>query len=228
VLEDWKTGTTNEDWNKQLGSLIVAAGVRIEAASALSESTFGSSLEDLTVEQLTAILREYYTHADPAMICNDLQCVKKHEDFNTIYPALTDLVVVPDAAIAELMAAHSNVTERTRFSCAVGHQRVGPLCTLCKDDFAGGSTNICKHCATSTTYARVLVFLIGLVLMWIVFVVLPARLIKKARARMQSHQQIFEYEEFQLVGANAQRASAFVYAKIIVSHFQVSRGRVCH
>jgi serine/threonine protein kinase len=210
-----------KDWKKQLGSLIVAAGVRMEAASALSESTFGSSLEDLTIEQLTAILREYYMPTDPA------HWGTEHEDSilipgsRAIYSALSDFVVVPDTAIAVVMAVHSNATQRTRFSCAVGHRSAGPLCTLCENDFAGGSTNICKHCESSTTWTRVIVFLIGLVLLWIVLVVLPARLIKKARARMQSRQEMFEYNEFRLVGANTQRASAFVYAKIIVSHFQV-------
>jgi hypothetical protein len=219
-LLDAEDAGDDEVWKKQLGNLAVGAGIRIEATNTLSESTLGSSLMDLNLEQITAILHLYYTQTELT------ETVTEYAGFNIIYPGREARVVVPDVAIAEVLARRAadvrgNKTHQTRFSCAVGHQHGGPLCAVCEHGFAGGSTSICKHCESSTTGIRVVVFVLALVLAWMVLVALPARLIKQAKDKMQSRQQAAQFHGLQLVGANSQRASAFVYVKIIVSHFQV-------
>jgi hypothetical protein len=224
ILEtEWKIQSEYDlqIWHDQLVSLTAAAGVRIEATTALAQNTFGSSLEDLTTEQLKDVLRGYYSQLNANRFEPDLG-----DDFRVTYTKLWNTVVVPDSAIADVASLTTTDTAgQTNFSCAVGYNDTSPLCSLCEEHYAGGSTNTCKYCNVGTTGYRLITFIViaGLVYAagWLVF----PKLINQYKSRMQARSQTGGSDnkrDFVLVGgANTQQASAFVYGKIVVSHFQV-------
>jgi hypothetical protein len=228
LIAEWTIQSDDEyeDWRQQLISLAAAAGIRIEAATALTQSTFGSSLQDFSIEQLKAVLRAYYLQLTDQAFEPDIG-----EEFKISFIQLADTVVVPDAAIATVTSIEETdgsdaAQYDTIFSCAVGYDKMSPLCTLCNGDYAGGSTAVCKHCDETTTGVRVLVFVFALLLAYIISMLLPTWLIRQYKARAErrigSRKEESEGEgHLQLVGANTQQASVYVYMKIIVSHFQV-------
>ena len=230
VLEAEWTIQSDEDlegWRQQLVSLASAAGIRIEAATALTQSTFGSSIQDFSIEQLKEVLRGYYSQFTDVAFEPNIG-----DEFKVNFIDLTETVVIPDAAIATVTSIEEadggDATHyETNFSCAVGYDQSSPLCTLCEDDYAGGSTAPCKHCDAGTTGYRVLVFMFALAIAYYISTVLPTWLISQYRARANRKQtrnrkEGSEANKLQLVGgANTQQTSVYVYMKIIVSHFQV-------
>ena len=238
-----KPGSISEDeeWKQQLVSLAAGARILVESENDFSESTLGSSLKDLSTEQLAVILYAYYvgitqpqqtlgsveleaTHIELASIWREKQPTPIFDGLRATFTDLHDTVVVPDAAIAAVRSNVSDMAPSTIFSCGTGHSYKSPLCALCEPGYAGGSTHTCKHCTSGTTGIRVGAFLLLLALGWALITWLPQWILGKARARMQSnlHESSSDSSDLRVVGANgAQGGSAFTYSKIIVSHFQV-------
>jgi hypothetical protein len=224
VLEtEWKIQSEEDkqEWKDQLVSLAAAAGVRIEATTALASSALSSSLDDLEIDQLKDVLRGYYFQLTADEFEPDLGGA-----FRVAYTKIGDTVVVPDSAIADVAALTSTDTAgSTNFSCAVGYNSTSPLCSLCEEHYAGGSTNTCKFCTVGTTGYRLVVFMIMLGLVYAAGWLLVPKLIRQYKGRTQARSRkeaSDKVDKFVLVGgANTQQTSAFVYGKIIVSHFQV-------
>lgn len=240
-----KPGSISEDeeWKQQLVSLAAGARIRVESENDFSESTLGSSLKDLETGQLSAILYAYYVSTQPQQTLGSVELEAAHIElagiwrekqppqpiFDGLRATFTDphdTVVVPDAAISTVRSNASDMAPSTVFSCGTGHSYSSPLCSLCEPGYAGGSTHTCKHCTSGTTGIRVLAFILLLALGWALATWLPAWILEKARARMQSNLRessgSSDSSELRVVGASGtQGGSAFTYSKIIVSHFQV-------
>ena len=237
------TDADDDDWKQQLVSLAAGAGIRIEAESDFSESTLGSSLDKLGSSQLAAILYAYYvdiTQEEQTLGSVDLDAAysdlvdaieppgietlpHSFDGLQVVYTTFNHAVVIPDAAV-KLVSENTSEAIDTTFSCATGHDHLSPLCALCEPDYAGGSTHACKYCNSATTGYRVVMFLFGLALAWMVVALVPSWVQTKCRARMQINlkQSFSDGNSLTLVGAtNAKGASVFTYMKIIVSHFQV-------
>ena len=238
VLRKPRSISEDAEWHEQLVSLAAGAGIRVESENDFSESTLGSSLAELSNEQLATLLYVYYVgttqhdqtlssveleakHLELAAIWREKQPQPLFDMLMATYP-LRPTVVVPDDRI--LLVNPNSSDTQTAFSCSTGHNSTSPLCALCEPGYAGGSTHTCKHCTSGTTGIRVLAFLLVLALGWVLVTYLPAWIIEQAKARMQSnlHDPSSDSGDLRVVGAaNAQGGSTFTYTKIIVSHFQI-------
>ena len=73
----------------------------------------------------------------------------------------------------------------------------------------------------ATVGYSVLALALGLSLLWVLLRLLPAWIVKRVQInRTTQNKQHVQHKGMQLVGAR-QRASTLVYAKILISHFQV-------
>ena len=155
------------------------------------------------------------------------------DDDRTVYDALAGQlrayylenthkrVVVHDFALQKL-SSMAPLDTTTAFSCRVGHDRSSPLCARCGDGYAGGSTAVCNDCQSNDVKLKIFLACLLAILLYAVVVLIPMKLFEKRQAAKRRNQAEAERKGFVRVGvAEDDRASAQVYIKIIVSHFQV-------
>ena len=130
-------------------------------------------------------------------------------------------LVIPDKAQMLSGATLSAGGESTQYNCAAGYDEDKPLCAVCTHGWAGGSTSICRYCGEGAIKKRLGGVIAALIFGYIVVVELPRRLIRKSRQQLVTLQKATQHENFVMVGASGEQASALVYLKIITSHFQV-------
>ena len=139
-----------------------------------------------------------------------------------------DTVVVFDSVMEALAAARSPIAlqlpaiKSTALSCRIGHDELSPLCATCAENYAGGSTSVCNDCNSADTVTRIPFFFVLLGLVYLLLIHAPAKFIEKREEQKRQAQALIHKDGYVHVAeAEDERASMIVYAKIIVSHFQI-------
>ena len=132
-------------------------------------------------------------------------------------------VVVCDSAMVALARDHVvtlNVSEITAFGCVTGHNLNSPVCALCTDGYAGGSSTECVNCEGAATNALLVIVICIAVYSTVVF------FHNRLKERKQRLKREADGNPVGLVHVNQEcmgreEASIMVYAKCIISHFQI-------
>eukprot|EP01046_Picozoa_sp_COSAG06_P053516 COSAG06_NODE_9273_length_1942_cov_1.620184_2_plen_459_part_00 len=113
-------------------------------------------------------------------------------------------------------------TVLSTFACTFGHNTTSPLCTLCEDEWVGGSTGLCHSCVKNNTAQNIGIAAMLFIFFYGLFVFVPLKLYQKNEAKQKQLKEIAKSDGLVRVGnVEEERAGVHVYAKILLSHFQV-------
>jgi predicted outer membrane repeat protein len=183
--------------------LNLAEATGITSADGASERLNSDELHSMELEQLKGLLRTYYLEPpDASMVMTD----------NAMYLL---------SHIPGFTQPHDETQGCSHYSCREGHDELSPLCALCDENYAGGSTVVCNDCQSTAIVWRLVQIVVALVLAYILIIRVPMKLLARRRGK-QDAIHAFERDGFVLVGeAEDDQASIQVYTKILMSHFQV-------